>query len=432
MAFFAPLSAAELATLTSRGVNATQGNDGLAFLQSLTGIVARTGDQTLLFPKVDWQINNNHALAVSYNHLRWNSPAGVQTAATVFNGVDNWGNDGVSDDWVIGRFNSVLGSRLTNEVRFQWGRDFEFQSSQPAIPGEPVVPGTTRSPSSRSSARRGFSFGKPKFLERTSYPDERRIQVADTATLLWNTHLVKFGVDINRTHDTLDNLFQEGGVYNYNSRADFISDYELNIKLARAGRFYSTFGQGIGPTAFEFATVDYAVFIQDTWHVQPRVTINWGLRYDYEQMPDPQIPNPLEPRTGAFPSDKNNWGPRMGVNWDVTGKGDTISARRIRDVLRAHHQLDDLERHYQYRHGGWAAPAVDSSDSDRAPALSQCPRECVGESDPGQTSCSLQPGHQNPLIHQFDLIFDQRIAPNTVLSVSWWGVRGGTCRFSSI
>ena len=110
----------------------------------------------------------------------------------------------------------------------------------------------------------------------------------------------QFGLDINRTHDTLDNLFNEGGVYNYNSRADFISDYELNAKLSGVGRFYSTFSQGIGPAAFKFATVDYAAFVQDTWHIQPRVTINWGLRYDLESMPGPQIPNPLEP--GRTPS----------------------------------------------------------------------------------------------------------------------------------
>jgi len=305
--FFAPLSAAELATLATRGVSPAAANDGLAFIQSLTGVVPRTGDQTLLFPKIDWQITNDHALAVSYNHLRWNSPAGVQTGATVARGVDNWGDDGVSADWVIGRFTSVLGPRLTNEIRFQWGRDFEFQTSQPAVAGEPVVPGTNRSPDIVIGGTAPFEFGKPNILDRRSYPDERRIQVADTATLLWNTHLIKFGLDINRTHDTLDNLFNEGGVYNYNSRADFISDYELNAKLSGVGRFYSTFSQGIGPAAFKFATVDYAAFVQDTWHIQPRVTINWGLRYDLESMPSPQIPNPLEPRTNAFPTDKNNW-----------------------------------------------------------------------------------------------------------------------------
>jgi anti-sigma-K factor RskA len=87
------------------------------FIQSLTGVVPRTGDQTLLFPKIDWQITNDHALAVSYNHLRWNSPAGVQTGATVARGVDNWGDDGVSADWVIGRFTSVLDIVSTSSPR---------------------------------------------------------------------------------------------------------------------------------------------------------------------------------------------------------------------------------------------------------------------------------------------------------------------------
>src|SRR6185503_18595282 len=62
--FFAPLTAAELTTLATRGITAAQGNDGLTFIQSLTGVVERTGDQTLLFPKIDWQINDNHALAI--------------------------------------------------------------------------------------------------------------------------------------------------------------------------------------------------------------------------------------------------------------------------------------------------------------------------------------------------------------------------------
>ena len=421
-AFFAPLSAAELTTLAGRGVAPAAANDGLAFMQSLTGVVARTGDQTLLFPKIDWQITNDHALAVSYNHLRWNSPAGVQTAATVFRGVDNWGDDGVSADWVIGRFTSVLGPRLTNEVRFQWGRDFEFQTSQAAIAGEPVVPGTTRSPDVNITGTVAFEFGKPNFLERRSYPDERRVQIADTATLLWNTHLIKFGIDFNRTHDTLDNLFQEGGVYTYTSRADFISDYELNTKLGRIGRFYSTFAQGIGPTAFSFATMDFAGFVQDTWHVQPRVTVNWGLRYDLESMPSPQIANPLEPRTSVFPSDKNNWGPRIGINWDVTGKGDTV-----------------LRGGYGMFYGRIINSTISNAITNTGMATGQLSLTLNSSATSpvypnvlaNASASPVRPnivffgsGTQNPLIHQFDIIFDQRIAANTVLSVSYVGSQG--------
>jgi hypothetical protein len=420
--FFAPLSAAELATLSSRGLTPAQGNDGLTFVQSLTGVVERTGDQTLLFPKLDWQINDNHALAVSYNHLVWDSPAGVQTQATVQNGVDSWGNDGVKNDWVIGRFTSVLGPRLTNEVKFQWGRDFEFQSSQEPVPGEPLAPGTTRAPNVAITGATTFSFGKPAFLDRRSYPDERRIQVADTATLLWNTHLIKFGVDVNRTQDTLDQLQNEGGVYAYSSRVDYISDYELNTKLGRVGRFYQSFGQGIGPTAFKFATTDYAVFVQDTWHVKPRVTINWGLRYDYEKMPDPQIANPLEARTGVFPSDKNNWGPRLGVNWDVTGKGDTV-----------------VRGGYGMFYGRIINSTISNGITNTGMAAGQLQLSILpGTNAPvypnilANASASptrpdivfFQPDAQNPLIHQFDLIFDQRIAANTVFSASYVGSKG--------
>jgi Carboxypeptidase regulatory-like domain len=423
-AFFAPLSAAELTTLASRGVNATAANDGMAFLQSLTGIVPRTGDQTLLFPKLDWQISNNHALAVSYNHLRWNSPAGVQSAATVANGLDSWGNDGVSADWVIGRFTSVLGPRLTNEVKFQWGRDFEFQTSQDPISGEPIAPGTNRSPNVALTGSTGtFSFGKPNFLDRRSYPDERRVQIADTATLLWNTHLVKFGFDFNRSHDTLDSLFQEGGVYNYNARADFISDYELNAKLGRVGRFYSSFNQGIGPSSFQFATMDFAGFIQDTWHIKPRLTINWGLRYDLESMPSPQIPNPLEPRTSVFPSDKNNWGPRIGLNWDVTGKGETI----LRGGYGMFYgRIINSTISNAITNTGMATGQLQLSLATTAAGAPAYPNILAGASaTPSRPDIVFfQPDAQNPLIHQFDLIFDQQIAPNTVLSVSYVGSQG--------
>jgi hypothetical protein len=422
-AFFAPLSSAELATLASRGVTPAQGNDGLAFVQSLTGVVPRTGDQTLVLPKIDWQVNDKHSFAVSYNHLRWTSPAGVQTAATVARAVDNWGNDGVDGDWVIARLNSVVSPRFTNEIRFQWGRDFEYQSSQAAVAGEPVVPGGTRSPDVTIGGTASFEFGKPNFLERTSYPDERRVQVSDTMTWLTGTHLVKFGVDFNRTNDTLDNLFQEGGVYAYNSRADFISDYELNIKLARPARNYSTFSQGIGPTAFTFATVDYAGFVQDSWHVTPRVTLSLGLRYEFEQMPSPQIANPLEPRTAAFPSDKNNWGPRLGVNWDARGDGNTVLrggygmffARVINSTISN-----------AITNTGMAAGQLSLILQNTAAGAPVYPNVLASASaTPVRPSIVFfGPDTQNPTIHQFDLIFDQKIAPNTVLSVSYVGSQG--------
>ena len=66
-AFFAPLSASELTTLSGRGITATQANAGLAFVQTLTGVVPRTGDELLLFPKFDWVINAKNHVSMEYN-----------------------------------------------------------------------------------------------------------------------------------------------------------------------------------------------------------------------------------------------------------------------------------------------------------------------------------------------------------------------------
>jgi Carboxypeptidase regulatory-like domain/TonB dependent receptor len=420
-AFFAPFTNAELTTLAGRGISVAQANDGLAFMQGLTGVVARTGDQTLFLPKVDVKFDNNHSLAVTYNRLRWDSPAGVQTAAVVNRGVESWGNDGVHDDWATARFNSVLGARMTNEVKFQWGRDFEFQSSQDPLPGEPVS-SSGRTPAVDISGAAGLSFGKPNFLERRAYPDERRIEFGDTLTMSIGPHLIKVGGDVSRVYDKLDSLFQEGGVYAYASRVDFITDFETRAS-ANPTRAYTSFSQGIGPSAFEFHTFDYDVFIQDTWHANPRTTLNLGLRYDYEQMPKPQIPNPLLPATSQFPADKNNFGPRIGVAYDVSGKGDTV-----------------VRGGYGIFYGRIINSSISNAITNVGSTAGQLSLQLLSNQAGAPTfpnilaSASATPVRpdvvvfqddaQNPLIHQYDAIVEQRIAENTMVSVSYVGSQG--------
>ena len=51
-------------------------------LDSMLGPVPRTANQYILFPKIDWDLNERNHLIFQYNRMRWNSPAGVQTAAS--------------------------------------------------------------------------------------------------------------------------------------------------------------------------------------------------------------------------------------------------------------------------------------------------------------------------------------------------------------
>src|SRR4051794_12278363 len=158
---FLNLSTGNRTALRDRGLTNDQIDSTLAFLATLSGPVPRTGDQKLFLPKVDWVINDKNTLTVSYNRLRWNSPAGIQTQATNTRAVDNFGDDFVDIDAVNVKLASTISPTFLNEFRMQWGRDKETQFSQPPIPGEPTNAPNGRSP--QTFIQNGLSFGMPDF-----------------------------------------------------------------------------------------------------------------------------------------------------------------------------------------------------------------------------------------------------------------------------
>ncbi len=440
--FLAPLTAAEITTLTSptlapgvagsgRGLTLAQANAGLAYLTSLTGVVPRKGDQTLFLPKIDWRITDKHSLALSYNRLRWDSPAGVQTQPVVTRGIASFGNDGVKVDSFTGKLNSLITNSISNEFRFQYGRDLEFQSSQTPAPGEPTT-GPGGFPPSVFPGTNGFTFGKANFLERKKYPEETRMQFADSMVFATGKHAFKFGVDINHVDDILDNLFQEGGVYSFGTRVDFISDFTnaAGRTCRTAGPAFaaipcwSSFNQGFGPTAFQFSTVDYNFFAQDDWRIHPRVTLNLGVRYEYTTLPPPQIPNPLLPGSDRFPDDRNNFGPRVGVAWDMYGDGKVALrggygiyyGRIINSTISnaiTNTGMVTGQRQFFVQPTAANAPLYPNV-LPAAPAAGASAADVVVFGANGQV----------PAIHQFDAVFEYQIAKNSVFSVSYLGSRG--------
>ena len=161
---FLNLSAASRTAILARGVSSTQIDNTLNFLQSLSGDLPRTGNQRLFLPKLDWNLNSKNTLTATYNHLRWRSPAGIQTQAVNTRARDNFGNDFVNIDSLNLRLASTISNNLINELRYQYGRDNEFQASQPPLAGEPTNSVGGRSP--QTFITNGFTFGIPEFLER--------------------------------------------------------------------------------------------------------------------------------------------------------------------------------------------------------------------------------------------------------------------------
>ena len=436
------LSTVNRTTLTARGLSNAQIDSSLNFINSLTGETPRRGDQKLFLPKVDWRITQNNTFTATYNRLRWASPAGVQTGATVTRDRAGFGDDFVESDSLNLRLSSAISSHFLNEFRFLWADELDTQFAQPPLPGEPT---TSNGFSPQVALTNGLTFGKATSLDRLALPDERRFQFADTATYSSGSHTVKFGADINRVRDIDDNLFTGGGSYTYSNINDFIVDYAnftsagalraANVTCATlanpvantrlAGKCYtSNYAQGFGQSRFEEKTTDYALFVQDDWRMTSRLTLNLGVRWEYEQFPPPILVNSALPQTSNKPSDKNNFGPRVGFAWDVTGDGKTS--------LRGGWGL-----YYGRINGTIMINALINTGLSTGQAVSSVPANSTPITVGGNAAAPIFPnilsvapagtaavnyyrtGFQNPMIHQGDIVVEREIGHNTMLSASY-------------
>ena len=471
---FLNLSSTNRTALIARGLTNTQIDSTLGFLASLSGAVPRTGDQKLFLPKVDWVINDKNTLTVSYNRLRWDSPAGIQTQATNTRAVDNFGDDFVQIDSLNAKLASTFTPNLLNEFRFQWGRDNEFQFSQPPIPGEPTTAVGGRSPQTILVGTTTFSFGMPEFLERASFPDERRWQFADTVTLTAGNHTFKWGGDINFVKDIINNLRFSGGEFNYTGATtglpDFIVDYvnftsngsirALSSATAntnpigrcvssvtvggvatfrRAGKCYAgNFNQGFGVLGLDMKTTDLNYFLQDDWRVTPRFTLNLGLRYEYQLNPDPINVNPALPQTNNKVDDRNNFGPRIGFAYDIGGDGKTsirggwglyygrvINSTVYNTLVNTGVGTDRGQR--QFTTSATNLPTACSGiAADNCTLLPIYPNLLPATNPPVGAVQFFDDDFQLPQIHQWDFIFEREISRNTVVSASYLGSFGNS------
>jgi hypothetical protein len=285
-------------------------NTGVAFLKSkFPGgepghTMPRTFNQTLLLGKTDISLNPSNMLSITHNYLNAHGIAAIQTPLV----LGNVGRNG-SDDVRIQSFNVRLTTTTTstsvNELRVQLSRDFEFEFADQPPPQVSIG---------------GFTFGRATFLERPALPDERKFQVVDNYSIVRGQHSMKFGMDVVRTKDIIDNPALFGGNYTYSNALTFGRDL-----LDPTGRNWTRFEQNFGIVGATFSTTNVALFAQDGWRLTPRLTLNYGVRYDYQQNPKPQAPNQAIPETLQINSWKGGVGPRIGAAYDIFGNGRTVA-----------------------------------------------------------------------------------------------------------
>lgn len=132
------------------------------------------------------------------------------------------------------------------------------------------------------------------------------VQVLYSSSVFADKHSIKFGADMMYAKFDYSLYSSLAGRYTFNDLASFLRGQ------------YSTYTQTFGDPD-NFRSHKYlSGFIQDSWAVSNRLTMNYGLRYDLEL-------NPTYKDKYKFGNDYNNFGPRFALSYDLTGKGTTFA-----------------------------------------------------------------------------------------------------------
>src|SRR5579872_6377693 len=236
-------------------------------------------------------------------------------------------------------------SRWVNEARFGYNRLY-----QPTLPGDLNTPASdyglntgVSGPDTGGLPRIGFAgafipglggFKWPKFQG----PDSI-VQFIDQISYTAGKHSLKFGGELHRSE------FSGGAFGNARGSITFLGGVAIPTGAGSTG--LEDFFAGdpfkasvqVGDPTRNIHNWAYAGFVQDDWRATRTLTINYGLRYEFNSVItdahnllgnfDPNTPTGLiqEGMNGVgsvYNPDHKNFAPRFGFAWDITGKGDTV------------------------------------------------------------------------------------------------------------
>lgn len=309
------------------------------------GIIDDTDSYTT---RLDWQLSSRDSIFVRYSNIdRFRYLPGI--FGGVLDGTSSSANGRLSMKGLsaaIG-WNRTISVRLVNEFRLGWGRNNSFAAQDPIglntladfgfkgvsdLPGESGgisgIDTSARGGTQTIGGQSGFNrIGSPDFLPK--FQKTNQFQWTDTVNLSLGAHQFKFGGEVR---GPMRNIYQDipavRGQMTFDGNrtsiglGDFLLGYPQQQQLTN------------------LAIVDqrlrmYSAFFQDDWKLTPKLTANFGLRYDYASWPmegrdrmtnlDPATGLKFTPENspvgrGLVKPDKNNFAPRIGLAYQLTPK----------------------------------------------------------------------------------------------------------------
>jgi hypothetical protein len=243
-------------------------------------------------------------------------------------------------------------------------------------------------------------------------------QIYDDVVLTRGRHNIKFGGEYERDQDNRFASSLGGGLYQFNSLYDFLTNNPASDQLG-----------GTGSAPGERVRI-FGAYIQDDWRFRSNLTINLGLRWEMSTVPTEahgRIAN-LDNLTDSTPRDGDplfhnnttrNFEPRVGFAWDPfkTGKTSVRGAFGIYDQLNL---LSFFSNSYDH-----AWPYVQNIVAGHPGAGSFPDGGVIAVGDPtGKRIEHVETNPKREYVMQWDLSIQRALTPTLTALIGYVGSHG--------
>ncbi len=343
-----------------------------------TGVVPTGFDTSNLLFRVEHQISSSNQFSARYSLYDIGSlnarNVGGLNAVSRGTGLNN------RDQTIIASNVATISSHTINETRAQYTH---------SRLGAPVNDESGPAVNISGVASFGTATFSPTARDLDTY------EIVNTITTQRGAHSIKAGIGF--LHNRV-NIFFPGalqGVYAFSSLPNFLANR------------YTTFQQAFGAPSQLQSNPNIGFFVQDEWKVSPHLTINAGLRYDAQFLPEPVT------------TDANNLAPRLGIAY-APGDRKTVLRGNVgiyfdRIPLRA------TSNAFQ-RDGSKYKVAVLAFGQPGAPVFPQTLPDFPANVLVSITT--IDPAIENSYNIQASLQLERELSPSTSLSVGFLHTRG--------
>jgi outer membrane receptor protein involved in Fe transport len=259
---------------------ATGAFPGLGTRQITTAFSPIARAETEAAGKLNHQLTKNTALMLRYTFTNNKESGDAFNTSGLFD-ASTRGSSFTRDNALSGSLTTVLGSEAVSDLRFQAATRHAVLRTNETLGPEIDIAGLV-------------TFGRP--YAGNGERLENHFQAGYTYSSTRGKHLWKLGGTVNRVRLRADVPDGFDGIYLFGSLGDFLG--------GNPNQFRQAFG---GPNV-DFPVTSFGGFVQDHWSLSQQLTVDLGVRYDFERLPV------------GFNQDTNNVSPRIGVAWSPSPK----------------------------------------------------------------------------------------------------------------